>query len=96
MEKINTNKSIKCKPNDKKCISRNRLLILADLYKANRPLSIKQISQRNKVTWKTANSSIKKLEEKRLVSCDRSKRRTYCKVSNEALKSLGKINTPKN
>lgn len=72
----------------KKPLTKNSKLILADLFRAKRPLSISRIAERNRVTWKTADNSIKRLESKGFVNCKRSVRRTYCTVSREARKLI--------
>ena len=50
-------------------LTRNSKIILADLAKAKRPLSIKQISERNKIAWKTASDNSKILEKRNLIRC---------------------------
>lgn len=60
-------------------LSRNAKIILSDLCRARRPLPVRQIATRNNITWKTANSNIKKLESGKFVKCNRdSKNRTFC------------------
>ncbi len=53
----------------RKPLTRNSKIILADLFKAKRPLSIQQISKRNKIAWKTASDNAKKLEVRKLIDC---------------------------
>ncbi|MEK6927098.1 MAG: hypothetical protein AABX11_01565 [Nanoarchaeota archaeon] len=64
-----------------KRLPNNALRILADLTKARRPMSIKQIADRNNVYWKTANENIKKLETRKLILCSHGTRRNYCKIN---------------
>ncbi len=61
-----------------KPLTRNSKLILADMIRARRPLSVRSIANRNNVAWKTASNNIKALKTRGLVNCKVSKRRTYC------------------
>ncbi len=65
----------------KRKLPRNAKLILVDLCRARRPLSVRRISERNDVHWKTANDNIQRLEKQGLVSCERGKNRTMCQPS---------------
>jgi len=69
-------------------MSRNSLYILADLFRAKRPLSVKRVAERNNISWKTADNNVKKLEKRGLVKCKRSKRRTYCEIAKEVRKVI--------
>ena len=71
-----------------KPLTRNSKLILADMIRARRPLSVRSIASRNNVAWKTASNNIKALKTRGLVSCKVSKRRTYCMPSNNVKKSF--------
>lgn len=73
----------------RKSLPNNAIKILADLARARRPLSVKRIAERNKIAWKTANTNIKKLERRGAVKCERSTRRTYCKVTRQVKRDLG-------
>jgi len=64
-----------------KQLTRSSKIILTDLFRARRPLSVKKIAERNEMSWKTANDNIKRLENKGLVKCKRSERRTYCQIT---------------
>ena len=72
----------------KKPLTRNSKLILADIFRAKRPLSIKQIADRNKIAWKTANENIKKLEGRGAIKCKRTIRKTSCNLTKELKKEL--------
>lgn len=74
---------------NRKPLTRNSKIILADLFRARRPLSIKKIAERNDIQWKTANKNISLLEKRRLVSCSRTTRRTYCQVNKNIRKMFG-------
>ncbi len=52
-----------------KSLTRNSKIILADLFMAKRPLSVRKIAERNKIAWKTASDNLKKLERRGLVTC---------------------------
>lgn len=62
-------------------LTRNSKIILADLVRAKRPLSIRQIAQRNNVAWKTAKDNVDKLKRRGAVNCKITKRKTYCEVN---------------
>ena len=79
----------KCIKNEKE-LPRRGIKILANLCKAKRPLSIKSISERTEMSWKTVDDHIKTLEKRKLIKCERSKRRTYCTVNKEVLKNCKK------
>ena len=69
-------------------LTRNSKLIIADLFRAKRPLSIKKIAERNGIAWKTANENIKRLERRFIVKCDRTRRKTSCKLTKRAIEDL--------
>ena len=69
-------------------ISRKILLLVADLYKAKRPLTVTQIAKRNGLAWKTANGYVKFLEKAEWIVCTRTKRRTYCELQSDIRKSM--------
>ena len=73
----------------RKTLPRNAKIILADLYRARRPLSIKRIAERNRIAWKTANENIKRLERREAVKCSRTRRKTSCSVTSKIRKRLG-------
>ncbi len=52
-----------------KPLTKNSKRILADLFRARRPLSVKKIAERNEVAWQTAKDNIERLEKKGLVKC---------------------------
>jgi len=72
----------------RKPLTRNSKIILADLFRAKRPLSIKRIAERNGLAWKTANDNIKRLETRKAVKCKRSIRKTSCQITKEARREL--------
>jgi Mn-dependent DtxR family transcriptional regulator len=69
-----------------KPLRKSGIKVLANLCKAKRPLSVKRISERTDLSWKTVNDNIKLLEKRKLIKCERSARRTYCKVRPEVTK----------
>lgn len=74
-----------------KPLTKSGLKIIANLHRAKRPLSIKRISERTNLSWKTCNDNIKKLEQRKILSCERTKRRTYCKITKEAKMELERL-----
>lgn len=74
----------------KRHLTRNSKLILADLFRARRPLSIKRIAERNRMAWKTANENIRRLEGRGVVKCKRSVRKTSCSITPKVRKRLGR------
>ncbi len=79
-------KEIKCLKRENKNLPKNAIRIMADLYRANRKLPINQIAKRTNVSWKTAKDNIQRLEKRGLVDCNRTIKRIYCKLSEEAKK----------
>ena len=69
-------------------LSNGAIHILADLWKAKRPLSVSQIAERNGVAWKTANDHIESLKERGLIKTNKSVRRTYCEIKKEFIQSI--------
>lgn len=72
----------------KKQLTRNSKIILADIFRAKRPLSIKQIASRNNIAWKTANENIRRLEKRGAIKCRRTIRKTSCDLTKELRKEL--------
>ena len=76
-------------------LTRNSKIILADLARARRPLSIKQISERNRIAWRTASDNTIKLEKRKLIKCkwirgDTGKRgKRSCELTPTTKKALG-------
>ena len=69
-------------------LTRNSKIILADLFKAKRPLSIKKIAERNSIAWKTANENIIRLEKRGAIKCRRTIRKTSCDLTEQLRKEL--------
>lgn len=69
-------------------LTRNSKIILADLLRARRPLSIKKIAERNNIAWKTANENIRKLEKRGAIKCNRTIRKTSCDLTKNLRKEL--------
>lgn len=59
--------------------------ILADLYKARRPLTMKQISERTGISWITVKTEISKLHEERKISPKRKGSRVYWEISTDSV-----------
>lgn len=74
---------------NQKPLTRNSKIIVADLFRARRPLAVRRIAERNNIAWKTANDNIKRLEGRGIVKCKRSTRRTYCELTPQAKRDLG-------
>lgn len=72
-----------------KPLPRNAIIILADLVRARRKLTIRQVSERTGMAWQTISSNIKKLRRRRLIKIKRLKNRTYVEASDSARRSLG-------
>lgn len=70
-------------------LPRGSIYILADLWKAKRPLSISQIAERNGIAWKTANEHINTLKERGFIKITKTVRRTYCQIKKEFMDSIG-------
>jgi DNA-binding transcriptional regulator GbsR (MarR family) len=64
-------------------LSKTSIDILADIVKAKRPLSVSKIAERTGFSWKTTNEHIKKLKTRRLIECNKTKRRNYCKATQQ-------------
>lgn len=69
-------------------LSNGAIHILADLWKAKRPLSVSQIAERNNIVWKTANEHVKSLKKRGLIKTKKSVRRTYCEIKKEFMQSI--------
>ena len=74
---------------EKEKLTNNAIKILADLFRARRPLSIKKIASRNDIHWKTASDNIKRLESRKLVKCERTRMKTSCQVTKRTRRALG-------
>jgi len=56
-------------------------MILADLHRARRPLTTKQISDRIGISWITVKAELAKLQEERKISVKRERSRLYWETS---------------
>lgn len=55
--------------------------IFADLLRASRPLPIKQIAQRNNITWPTANLHVQKLSKFNVLDIEKTIRKNRVSVN---------------
>ena len=55
-------------------------IILSDMEKARRPLSIQQISRRTKLSWPTVNKHMTFLEKKKKTICVKKGNRRICEI----------------
>ncbi len=75
----------------RKPLPRNAKIILADLARARRPLSVRKIAERNKIAWKTASDNIGRLERRGLAICKvgaSKKGKRSCSITTKARKEL--------
>ena len=69
-------------------LSNGAIHVLADLWKAKRPLSVSQIAERNNIVWKTANDHVESLKKRGLIKTKKSVRRTYCEIKKEFMRDI--------
>lgn len=78
------------KKKSKNLINKIDTLIISDLYKAGRPLSIKKLAERTGISWPTVKKHVEKLKELGPLKTKKTIRKTRVFIDTEFLKTIMK------